>query len=144
MVSSYFKQVNKVLREIPGIWHVYDAGHDGISNKELTTCDLAIIKSLSIIFGNCVNQSASLDAWKKPHIRRIHNMLVSPMQICGKVFERHIFNSFFEYFEDNKFLSAQKCDFPTDDFCVNQPLSIVCIALNFAELFKYIFNAQDF
>ena len=55
-------------------------------------------------------------------------MLVSPQQICGKVFERQIFNSLFEYFEDNKFLSAQKCYFRTDDFCVNQPRSIACIA----------------
>ena len=141
VVSSLFKQVNKFLREIPDMLHVYDAGHDGISNRKLIICDLVIIKPFSIIFGNCVNQSASLDAWKKPHICRIHNMLISPMQICGKVFERQIFYSLFEYFEDNSFLSAQKRDLPTDDFCVNQPLSIVCIALKFAELFKYIFNA---
>ena len=141
VMSSYFKQVNKFLREIPNMWHVYDAGHDGISNRELTTCDLVIIKPFSINLGNCVNQSASLDAWKKLPICRIHNMLISPMHICGKVFERQIFNSLFEYFEDNNFLSAQKCDFPTDDFCVYHPLSIVCIALKFAELLKYIFNA---
>ena len=58
------------------MWHVYDPGHDGISNRVLTTCDLVIIKPLSIIFGNCVNQSDSLDARKKPHLCRIHNMLV--------------------------------------------------------------------
>ena len=101
------------------MWPVYDRGHDAISNRVLTTCDLVNIKPFSIIFRNCINQSASLDAWKKPHICRIHNMLVFPLHICGKVFARQIFNYLFEYFADNKFLSAQKCDFRTVDFCVN-------------------------
>ena len=62
------------------------------------------------------------------------------MQICGKVFERKILNSLFEYFEDNKFLLAQKCDFRTDDFCVNQPLSIVCIAFDAYPEFRGAFQ----
>ena len=67
-------------------------------------------------------------------------MLVSPLQICRKVFERQIFNSLFEYFEDDKLLSAHKCDFRTNDFCVDQPHSIVCIAFDAYPEFRGAFQ----
>ena len=45
--------------------------------------------------------------------------------ICGKVFERLIFNSVYEYLEEHLLLSADHSGFQANDSCVNQLLSIV-------------------
>ena len=50
---------------------------------------------------------------------------VSILPICGKVFEKLIFNSVYKYLEDQKLLSADQSGFRENDSCVNQLLSIV-------------------
>ena len=47
------------------------------------------------------------------------------MPICGKVFERLIFNSVFEYLEEYKLLLADQSGFRANDCCVNHLFSIV-------------------
>ena len=101
----------------------------------LKICDLAIIKPLSIIFRNCINHSTFPDLWKKSNICPIHKKgdkqtinnyrPVSLLPICGKIFERLIFNSLFEYLEKYKLLSAHQSGFRVNDSCVDQLLSIV-------------------
>ena len=96
-------------------------GHDSISIKMLKICDLALIKPLSIIFTNCINHSTFPDLWKKPNICHIHKKgdkqiinnyrTVSLLPICGKTFERLIFNSLLEYLEKYKLLSAHQSGF---------------------------------
>ena len=68
--------------------------HDVISIRMLKLCDLAAVKSLSIIFRNCINQSMFPDIWKKSNICPIHKKgdkkvvsnyrPVSLLPICGK------------------------------------------------------------
>ena len=50
---------------------------------------------------------------------------VSILPICGKVFEKLIFNSVYKYLEEQKLLSADQSGFRENDSCVNQLLSIV-------------------
>ena len=110
-------------------------GHDDISIRMLKICDLAIIKPLSIIFRNCINNSTFPDLWKKSNICPIHKKgdkqiinnyrPVSLLPICGKIFERLIFNSLFEYLEKYKLLSAHQSGFQANDSCVDQLLSTV-------------------
>ena len=47
------------------------------------------------------------------------------LPICGKIFERFIFNSLYEYVKENKLLSMHQSGFWSNDSCVNQLLSIV-------------------
>ena len=47
------------------------------------------------------------------------------MPICGKIFERLIFDSLFEYLENCKLLSAHQSGFWANDSCVDQVLCIV-------------------
>ena len=47
-------------------------GHDDISIRILKICDLPIIKSLSIVFRNCINNSTFPDLCKKSNICPIH------------------------------------------------------------------------
>ena len=110
-------------------------GYDDISIRMLKICDLAIIKPLSIIFRNCINNSTFPDLWKKSNICPIHKKgdkqiinnyrPVSLLPICGKIFERLIFNSLFEYLEKYKLLSAHQSGFQANDSRVYQLLSIV-------------------
>ena len=50
---------------------------------------------------------------------------VSLLPICGKIFQRIIFNYLFEYLEKFKLLSAHESGFQAIDSCVDQLLSIV-------------------
>ena len=77
----------------------------------LKLCDLAVVKPLSIIFKNCVNQSSFPDIWKKSNISPIHTKgnkqvinnyrPVSLLPTYGKIFETQIFNSLFEYVDEH-------------------------------------------
>ena len=46
------------------------------------------------------------------------------LPICGKVFQRLIFNSIFNYFIENNFLSPYQSGFIPGDLCVEQLISI--------------------
>ena len=49
---------------------------------------------------------------------------VSLLPICGKVFQRLIYNSLFEYFIENDLISANQSGFKPGDSCTNQLISI--------------------
>ena len=49
---------------------------------------------------------------------------VSLLPICGKIFERLIYNNLFEFFISNKLISSNQSGFKPGDSCINQLLSI--------------------
>ena len=49
---------------------------------------------------------------------------VSLLPICGKTFERLLFNEMFRFFLDNKLISTNQSGFKPGDSCMNQLLSI--------------------
>ena len=49
---------------------------------------------------------------------------VSLLPICGKIFEKLIFNASYTFFEDHKLLNRCQSGFKKNDFCINQPVSI--------------------
>ena len=49
---------------------------------------------------------------------------VSLLPICGKVFERLIYDSSFKYFIENKVISPNQSGFKPGDSCTNQLISI--------------------
>ena len=110
-------------------------GHDNISIRMLKICDSAIVEPLSILFNNCLNQSIFPDIWERSNIFLIHKKgdkqiinnyrPVPLLPICAKKFERLIFNSLYDYVEENKLLSMHQYCFRPNDACINQLLSIV-------------------
>ena len=94
-----------------------------------------MVKPLSLIFKNCIQYGIFPNLWKKSNIVPIHKkgdkqcivnyhpVLLLP--ICGKIFERLIFNPVFEFLEENKLLSPNQSVFQPSDSCVKQLLSIV-------------------
>ena len=110
-------------------------GYDDISIRLLKICDSSIVKPLPIIFKNCLQSGSFLNNWKKSNFVPIHKKddkqllqnyrPVSLLPICGKIFERIIFNPIFEYLEKNSLLCPNQSGFHPFDSCENQLLSIV-------------------
>ena len=72
--------------------------------------------------------------WKEANIIPVHKKgdkqlitnyrPVSLLPICGKVFEKIIFNSLFVYLNNNNLLNSNQSGFRPGDSCVNQLISI--------------------
>ena len=107
-------------------------GHDDISIRMLKICDSVITEPLSIIFKNCIDCGVFPDTWEMSHIipahkkndkRSLNNYCpVSLLPLCGKIFERIIFNVFL-FLEDNSLLTPNQSGFRPNDSCINQLLS---------------------
>ena len=100
----------------------------------LKLCSEAICRPLNIIFKTCLNVGKFLLEWKKVNLVPIHKKddkrnvknyrLVSLLLICGKIFERLIYNVMYDFLSDNNLLSPNQSGFRSGDSCINQLLSI--------------------
>ena len=109
-------------------------GHDMISIRMLKICGSSICKPLKLIFKSCIeNENFPLE-WKKANVVAVHKKgdkqtlknyrPISLLPICGKIFERLIYNKMFEFFIDNDLISPNQSGFRPGDSCINQLLSI--------------------
>ena len=109
-------------------------GSDNISIRMLKICDSSIVKPLMLIFNNSLNQGIFPKPWKQANVTPIHKKgdktdvsnyrPISVLPVCGKLFERIIYNSLYNYFEDNNILNANQSGFRIGDWCINQLISI--------------------
>ena len=109
-------------------------GHDMISIRMLKLCGEAICRPLNIIFKTCLNTGKFPSEWKKGNVVPIHKKddkqnvknyrPVSLLPICGKIFERLIYNVMYEFLTENDLLSPKQSGFRSGDSCINQLLSI--------------------
>ena len=77
-------------------------------------CDKAIVKPLSIIYKNCFDNGIFPDLWKKSNIVPVHKKgdkqllqnyrPISLLPILGKILEKSMFISIFEYLQKNNLL----------------------------------------
>ena len=87
-----------------------------------------------IIYRNCFNEGIFPSCWKKANITPIHKKgdkcvvsnyrPISVLSICGKLFEKLIYNEFYNYLQDNKLLNTNQSGFRAGDSCTNQ-LSVI-------------------
>ena len=109
-------------------------GHDNISIRMLKICGDTICKPLELIFKQALTTGVFPSEWKKGNIvpcykkgdkQNLKNYRpVSLLPICGKIFERLIFNEMFSFFLDNNLLAPNQSGFKPGDSCINQLLSI--------------------
>ena len=109
-------------------------GHDDISVRMVKICDDSIKKPLPIIYKNCIKTSIYTNAWKKYNIASVlkkgdkqvvnNYRPVSLLPIFGKVFEKILFNSIFEYLQESCLLCDNESGFQPSDSCEYQLLSI--------------------
>ena len=128
IIASDIRKIIKVLK-------VNKAhGYNEISIRMLKLCESAITELLHLIFKNYLCSSALPDVWKKANVIPVHNkgdkqvlknydpVLLLP--ICGKIFEKLIFNALYTFFEDHKLLNPCQSGFKKNDSCINKLVSI--------------------
>ena len=124
-------EITKIIRSLdPNKAH----GYDGISIRMLKLCASSISKPLFLLFKHSLENDCFPNEWKKANIVPIHkkgdkqliqnNRPVSLLPICGKIFEKIMFNSLFKYLENNNLLNPHQSGFRPGDSCVHQLLSI--------------------
>ena len=101
----------------------------------LKLCGKSICKPLDLIFQSCIKQRKFPTEWKKANVVPVHKKgdkqilkncrPVSLLPICGKIFERLIYNNLFEYFIENDLISQNQSGFKPGDSCINQLISII-------------------
>ena len=100
----------------------------------LKLCGKSICKPLDLIFQSCIKQGKFPTEWKKANVVPVHKKgdkqilknyrPVSLLPICGKIFERLIYNNLSEYFIENDLISQNQSGFKAGDSCINQLISI--------------------
>ena len=109
-------------------------GHDKISIRMIKICGKSICKPLQIIFSQCIDTGSFPLEWKKANVVPVHKKgdkqclknyrPVSLLPVCGKIFERLIFNEMFGFLIENNLISSNQSGFKPGDSCINQLLSI--------------------
>ena len=112
-------------------------GWDGIFIRMIKMCDELIAPPLKIIFDTALKSGIYPGKWKRENVIPVHkkeskNILknyrpISLLPICGKIFEKCIYNSLYSYLESNNILSKSQSGFRKGDSCISQLLAIAHI-----------------
>ena len=107
---------------------------DDLSIAMLKICDLAIVEPLSLIYEKCLESGKYPSLWKKANVLPIHKKEsrqlkknyhpISMLPICGKLFEKLIFDEIYDHLVKNNFLTPNQSGFHPGDSTINQLLSI--------------------
>ena len=94
----------------------------------LKICDSEVVEPLSLIYENFIDSGIFPDTWKslisfqhiKKNVKRIINNYrpVSLLPICGKIFERIIYNPAFLYLENKVLLTPHQSGLRPNDSCI--------------------------
>ena len=109
-------------------------GHDMISIPMLEIWGESISKPLEIILNSCIEKGQFPNGWKKATVVPVHKKghkqvlrnyrPVSLLPICGKIFERLIYNNLYEFFIKSDLISSNQSGFKQGDSCIYQLLPI--------------------
>ena len=109
-------------------------GHDNISIRMIKICDESICEPLMIIFKKSLCEGKFPCEWKKANVVPIHKKNdktcvnnyrpVSLLPVCGKIFERILYDALYDFLETNNLISSKQSGFKPGDSCTNQLLSI--------------------
>ena len=96
-------------------------------------CDDSICKPLKLIFQSCLESGKFPSEWKKANVVPIHKKddrqilksyrPISLLPITGKILERLLYDTMFEFFTKRNLISDNQSGFKPGDSCVNQLLS---------------------
>ena len=101
----------------------------------LKICDKSVVLPLYIIFCNILESSVYPDQWKLANVVPIHKKEdkqlvknyrpISLLPICGKIFEKLIFNDLYSYLVLNNLITKNQSGFIPGDSCTNQLLFLI-------------------
>ena len=106
-------------------------GPDGISGQMLLLCDDSVVLPLYIIiFKNILLTSIYPSMWKLANVTPIFKKgdkqliknyrPISLLPICGKIFEKIIFNNLYSYLNANNLITKNQSGFRHGDSTINQ------------------------
>ena len=111
------------------------SGSDGVSGHMLLLCDNSVVLPLKIIFQNILVTSTYPDIWKLANVTPIFKKgdkqllksyrSISLLPICGKVFEKIIFNNLYRYLNGNNLITKNQSGFRPGESTTNQLLYLV-------------------
>ena len=97
------------------------SGSDGISGQMLLLCDDSVGMPLKIIFENILLTSLFSNMWKLANVTLIFKKgdkqstknyrPISLLPICGKTFEKRIFNNLYPYLNSNNLITEKPVGF---------------------------------
>ena len=101
----------------------------------INICSQSLTLPLKIIFEHSLKKGKFPEIWKKADVVPVHEredkMLVKKYRpislppIFGKMFERAIYNSLFNYFQSNRLFTPSQSGFLPGDSCIAQLLSLI-------------------
>ena len=134
-IDDIFIQSDEIIRLIRNLNPNKATGSDGISGQMLLLCDDSVVLPLKIIFQNILETSTYPDMWKLANITPIFKKgnkqliknyrPISLLPICGKMFEKIIFNNLYSYLETNNLITKNQSGFRPGDSTTNQLLYLV-------------------
>ena len=110
-------------------------GPDGISAHMLIMCDETIVVPLKIIFESILVTGIYPEIWKSANLVPIHKKgdkqsiknyrPISLLPICGKIFEKIVFNQLYSFFVSNNLITNNQSGFRSGDSTTNQLIELV-------------------
>ena len=121
-VNFSIDDIEKMLKNLdPNKAH----GHEKISIRMLQLCGNSIYNPLELIFLQAMESGSFSSEWKKGNVVPIHKKddkkylkkyrPISLLPICGKIFEKLIFNEMFKFFIENELISPNQSGFKPGD-----------------------------
>ena len=115
--SLDFKEV-EILKIIRALNINKPRGCDDISIRMIKICDKSLLKPLIILFKNSSQSSCYPDIWKRSNIIPAHKKSdkqlvnnyrpISLLPICGKIFEKIIFNKIYNFLLEESLLNSNQ------------------------------------
>ena len=109
-------------------------GCDNLSISMRKICDAAIVNPLCLIYKKCLPVGTFTQIWKKVNVLPIHKKEsrqikknyrpIKLLPVCGKIFEKVIFDAIYTHFSDNQLLTPKQWGFRSGDSTINQLIYI--------------------
>ena len=94
----------------------------------------SVCRPLQIIYKSCLDKGKFPQEWKKANVVPVHKKSdkqlaknyrpIYLLPVCGKISERILYNSLFDFPNQNDLISWAQSGFMLGDSCINQQLSI--------------------
>ena len=127
-------QISDILSIIDKLNPKKAHGVDGVSIELIKKCKNEVALPLKIIFEKCLVTGIYPSLWKKANIQPVHKKdsrqissnyrPISLLCICGKIFEKIIFDQMYAFFNENKLITEHQSGFRPGDSTINQLTSI--------------------